>query len=408
MTKKISSLNWFMFAALFFVAFSFVSCEKDEEGEDKGSVSKSDLFGTWQSTYQKGWVELNGKKIDGEEYETDHLTLTFYEDGVLESIEQYEESSYATTGTWSLAGNVLSVTDHEEESDSDQIGATYKVLKLTSTELVLFLLEEFVEDGVKYKACGEITLKKINSPNPRVDVENISLNKTQLAFSFVGDSGTLIPTIMPANATNKYVNWTSSNPDVAMVDNGVVTAVGEGTATITVTSVSGQKTATCAVTCNIEEEQPVMAANLIGMWAMIHSKGWEKENGIVVDSWDRDVEEEDWGITTFNNDGTFIDTWLYEDEVYSNEGTWSIKGDKLTLKYVNEENDEETVVTILKLTSSELVISFSYVDITYEGYQESTLHKITQKQASMLRSNINHISKKVERKSIWKGNLKTR
>ena len=59
---------------------------------------------------------------------------------------------------------------------------------------------------------------------------------------------------MPDNAANKTVTWTSSNNNVATVSNGVVTAVAEGTATITVTATNGtddtndDKTATCEVT----------------------------------------------------------------------------------------------------------------------------------------------------------------
>ena len=60
---------------------------------------------------------------------------------------------------------------------------------------------------------------------------------------------TLIPTVLPAEATDKSVTWSSSNEAVATVSNdGVVTAVAAGTATITVTTTDGAKTATCAVT----------------------------------------------------------------------------------------------------------------------------------------------------------------
>ncbi|MGI6734301.1 MAG: Ig-like domain-containing protein [Anaerovoracaceae bacterium] len=55
----------------------------------------------------------------------------------------------------------------------------------------------------------------------------------------VGETGSITATISPANATNKKVNWSSSDENVAIVDeNGKVTAVAGGTATITVTSVA--------------------------------------------------------------------------------------------------------------------------------------------------------------------------
>ena len=59
---------------------------------------------------------------------------------------------------------------------------------------------------------------------------------------------TLIPTVLPGDATDKSVTWSSSNEAVATVTDGVVTAVAAGEATITVTTTDGAKTATCAVT----------------------------------------------------------------------------------------------------------------------------------------------------------------
>lgn len=44
------------------------------------------------------------------------------------------------------------------------------------------------------------------------------------------------------------VIWTSSNPDVAIVNNGVITAVGVGTAIITATTIDGNKSVSCSVT----------------------------------------------------------------------------------------------------------------------------------------------------------------
>ena len=69
----------------------------------------------------------------------------------------------------------------------------------------------------------------------------------------VGDTGTLQADVAPANATNKDVTWKSSDETVATVTPGTnrdatVTAVKEGSATITVTTADGNKTAACVVT----------------------------------------------------------------------------------------------------------------------------------------------------------------
>lgn len=81
-----------------------------------------------------------------------------------------------------------------------------------------------------------------------VPVTSVALDKTTATIK-VGETVTLKATITPAEATNKNVNWSSSNPAVATVDgNGVVTGKAAGTATITVTTVDGNHTATCVVT----------------------------------------------------------------------------------------------------------------------------------------------------------------
>ncbi|MBQ3328000.1 MAG: Ig domain-containing protein [Clostridia bacterium] len=94
-------------------------------------------------------------------------------------------------------------------------------------------------------------------------VTGVSLDKTELTLD-EGDSATLAATVSPEDASNKNVTWTSSDEKVATVDaTGKVTAIKAGTATITVTTEDGEKTATCAVTVNhkhVEEVVPGKAA----------------------------------------------------------------------------------------------------------------------------------------------------
>lgn len=75
----------------------------------------------------------------------------------------------------------------------------------------------------------------------------ITVNPTTLNLK-VGESAPLTVTILPSNASNKEVRWSSSDPSVATVNNGLVTAVGEGSATITATTVDGGRKASCSVT----------------------------------------------------------------------------------------------------------------------------------------------------------------
>ena len=81
-----------------------------------------------------------------------------------------------------------------------------------------------------------------------VAVTGVSLSKSTISLT-EGGSETLTATVTPSNATNKSVSWKSSDASVASVDNnGKVTAVKAGSATITVTTSDGGKTATCSVT----------------------------------------------------------------------------------------------------------------------------------------------------------------
>ncbi len=103
--------------------------------------------------------------------------------------------------------------------------------------------------------------EKTGSGQISVSVAGVSLDKTEIVL-VEGSNQTLTATVEPTNATNKGVTWSSSNNEIATVNNGVVTAVKEGTATITVTTAEGGKTATCKVTVNAPQTKPVTNVTL--------------------------------------------------------------------------------------------------------------------------------------------------
>ena len=83
---------------------------------------------------------------------------------------------------------------------------------------------------------------------PTVAVTSITLSQTEATLK-IGETLTLPPTVLPDNATDKTVTWTTSDASVATVADGVVTAVAAGTATITATANDGSGvTGTCTVT----------------------------------------------------------------------------------------------------------------------------------------------------------------
>ncbi len=81
-----------------------------------------------------------------------------------------------------------------------------------------------------------------------VNVTGVTLNKSTTSLT-VGAKETLVASVVPANATNKTVSWSSSNASIATVGStGEITAVAVGNANITATTADGGKTAVCAVT----------------------------------------------------------------------------------------------------------------------------------------------------------------
>ena len=113
------------------------------------------------------------------------------------------------------------------------------------------------KDGSKVATCN-VTVK-----NPVISVTGVTLNKTALNL-VTGASESLVATISPSNATNKDVEWTSSNTNVATVDTtGKVTGVSAGSATITVKTKDGAKVATC----NVTVKNPIAINDINKHWA---------------------------------------------------------------------------------------------------------------------------------------------
>lgn len=104
-----------------------------------------------------------------------------------------------------------------------------------------------VEEGLSDKIVEVAASDKSYEMVANVQVESISLDKTSVTITD-SESVTLKATITPLNASGQKLTWSSSNDEIASVDqSGVVTGKKKGTATITVSSENG-KSATCTVT----------------------------------------------------------------------------------------------------------------------------------------------------------------
>lgn len=109
--------------------------------------------------------------------------------------------------------------------------------------------------GVTYRTGGStITMTLSGTFKQMIAVTSVSLSQSKLTLQAAFESYQLTATVSPENATNKGVTYKSSNTNVATVSNdGIVTAVANGTATITVTTDDGGKRASCSVTVSIPE-----------------------------------------------------------------------------------------------------------------------------------------------------------
>lgn len=95
-------------------------------------------------------------------------------------------------------------------------------------------------NGSSINGEGENTVETI-------DVRGVTLNKNSLSL-YEGNSENLVATITPQNADNQEVIWSSNDESVAIVSEGKVSAIKEGTAIITVTTKDGGYSATCTIT----------------------------------------------------------------------------------------------------------------------------------------------------------------
>lgn len=95
------------------------------------------------------------------------------------------------------------------------------------------------------EGISDFCVVTVNQP-----VTGVSLSKSELSFSKIGDAEQLVASVQPADATNKELNWSSSDESVAIVSNGRVLCSGYGSAIVYVTTVDGGYMASCVVTAD--------------------------------------------------------------------------------------------------------------------------------------------------------------
>ena len=158
--------------------------------------------------------------------------------------------TFAASGTWgSRAVNWSS--DNTAVATVDGNGLVVAVGAGTAN-----IIAVSAGDRAAVPASASVAITVTDPAPVPVPVAGVSLDRATLELT-TGGSFDLTATVVPSNADNPAVVWTSSDASVAGVDaNGLVSALKAGTATITATTVDGGMTASCAVT--VADPAPVV------------------------------------------------------------------------------------------------------------------------------------------------------
>lgn len=159
---------------------------------------------------------------------------------------KYINSDYSTT---------IPLECNLKDSGITEEDNLYSTAKSNSRESFISVDGTNWQDLMGYVYGKKYTIKNTNACikafsiySDEIHVTGVSLNTKTYSMQ-VGDSGSLVATITPSDATNKSVIWTSSDESVATISsNGIINALKEGETTITITTIDGTHTASCVLT----------------------------------------------------------------------------------------------------------------------------------------------------------------
>ncbi len=195
---------------------------------------------------------------------------------------------------------------------------------------------------------GGYTANCLVQVNP-ISVTGVTLNKTSTTL-LIGGTETLIATVLPTNATNKAVTWSTSDASKVTVNSsGMITGVAVGSATITVTTVDGGYTATCSVqvssvhvpvtgvtlnytnwTAKVGDEQLQLIATIIPANATNQNVTWHSTNpsvASVLNGWVTFLSEGSADIIVTTEDGgktatchVIVELWVQKYTINASAG----------------------------------------------------------------------------------------
>ena len=194
------------------------------------------------SAVSEGSATITVKTVDGDKTATCKITVESVPAAVEGVAINKQEIELAPGQTEQLEAIIS--PENAENKDVRWLSSDYDVANVGRTTGL-----------VTAKANGEatITVKTVDGEKTATcvvkvitPIESISLSSTS-ATLIPEATLTLVATVLPETASNKNYSWSSSNEAVAKVEDGVVTAVAVGEATISATTEAGGKAATCKI-----------------------------------------------------------------------------------------------------------------------------------------------------------------
>ena len=185
---------------------------------------------------------------------------------------------------------------------------TYQVSATGNNGITIEFAEGLV--GSTRKNDPLINAIKVEGNAPaNIPVTGINLSPATLDLEIGNNPVQLTHTISPSNASDPSISgWSSSNTSVASVNNGLVTPVGVGNATITVTTTNGSKTAITSVSITDPNSQPVSAGDL---WLSTNNTDTYISNNVGI------------GTTPQTNYRLAVDGIIHTKEVLVSETGWA-------------------------------------------------------------------------------------
>ena len=238
--------------ATFAVTASDVQSYQWQQSTDIGQ-SWSDIDGATNDTYS---IEATTTSMSGYQYRcvvtsasgvsvissAATLTVTKKTEPTTYTISAYASPAEGGSVTVNDSGTSATVTANSDVTLTATANDGYRFTGWTSSGGGTFA-NASSESTTFTTPAGDVT---VTAQFAKV-VTGVKLDKETLEL-YTGGSATLTAAVEPSDATNQNVTWQSDNANVATVQNGTVTAVGAGEATITVTTEEGNHAATCVVT----------------------------------------------------------------------------------------------------------------------------------------------------------------